>query len=96
VEVEDPALDLPLCLAVASAYRGRALPADLAAFGEVGLAGEVRGAGSTLPRLQEASALGFARCVLPASDMARLERPPEGVTAVPVRSLAEAVEILFP
>jgi len=96
VEVDDPALDLPLCLAVASAYRGRALPADLAAFGEVGLAGEVRGAGSPTVRLQEAAALGFARCLLPASDRERLDKPPEGATPEPVRSLVEAVELLFP
>jgi DNA repair protein RadA/Sms len=96
VEVEDPALDLPLCLAVASAYRGRALPADLAAFGEVGLAGEVRGAGAPAVRLQEALALGFSRCLLPASDLDRLERAPTGIQAEPVRTLAEAAEILFP
>lgn len=96
VDVDDPALDLPLCLAVASAYRGKALPADLAAFGEVGLAGEVRGAGSPTVRLQEAAALGFTRCLLPTSDRERLENPPEGVIPEPVRSLVEAVELLFP
>ena len=95
VEVEDPALDLPLCLAVASAYRGKALPADLAAFGEVGLAGEVRGAGAPAVRLQEAAALGFSRCLLPASDLARLDAAPAGIRAEPVRTLAEAAEILF-
>ena len=96
VELEDPALDLPLCLAVASAFRGKALPPDLAAFGEVGLAGEVRGAGSAASRLQEAAALGFTKCLIPASDSARLESPPAGIKADPVRSLSEAVEHLFP
>jgi DNA repair protein RadA/Sms len=96
VEVEDPALDLPLCLAVASAYRGNALPADLAAFGEVGLAGEVRGAGAPAVRLQEASALGFSRCLLPASDLDRIDRAPPGIRAEPVRTLAEAAELVFP
>ena len=96
VEVEEPALDLPLCLAIASAYRGVALSSDLAAFGEVGLAGEVRGVGSPQPRIAEAAALGFRRCVLPASDARRLE-PSSGQMAVtPVATLSEAIEHLFP
>jgi DNA repair protein RadA/Sms len=72
VEVEDPALDLPLCLAVASAYRGKALPADLAAFGEVGL----RARFEVAPRRasQEAAA-SASRCRLRASDLARLSSP---------------------
>jgi DNA repair protein RadA/Sms len=96
VEVEEPALDLPLCLAVASAYRGVAVASDLAAFGEVGLAGEVRGVGSVQVRVAEASALGFTRCLLPASDLKRLEKPPRGLSLEPVGTLAEALEILFP
>ncbi len=96
VEVEEPALDLPLCLAVASAYRGVALSSDLAAFGEVGLAGEVRGVGSPQPRIAEAAALGFRRCVLPASDARRLEPASGQMALTPVATLSEAIEHLFP
>jgi DNA repair protein RadA/Sms len=96
VEVEEPALDLPLCLAVASAYRGEALSSDLAAFGEVGLAGEVRGVGSPQPRIAEAAALGFRRCVLPASDARRLEPASGPMALTPVATLSEAIEHLFP
>lgn len=95
VEVEEPALDLPLCLAVASAAYGKPIPQELAAFGEIGLAGEVRGAGAALPRAKEAAALGFKRLMLPASDMRRIEHKPKGITLEPVSSLAEAVEVLF-
>lgn len=96
VELDEPALDLPLCLAVASAYRGQALPPDLAAFGEVGLAGEIRGVGSAQARTAEAAALGFTRCVLPASDHKRLDGVPKGMRLQPVTRLEEAIEILLP
>lgn len=96
VEVEEPALDLPLCLAVASAYYGKPVPAEVAAFGEVGLAGEVRGVGSPAPRAAEAAALGFKRLLLPASDMERLGRAPRGLHLEPVTTLTQAVERLFP
>lgn len=96
VEVEEPALDLPLCLAIASAYYGKPVPADVAAFGEVGLAGEVRGVGAPGPRAAEAAALGFHRLFLPASDVERLGPPPAGLKLVPVSGLAQAVERLFP
>jgi DNA repair protein RadA/Sms len=96
VEVEEPALDLPLCLAVASAYYGKPVPAEAAAFGEVGLAGEVRGVGSPAPRAAEAAALGFKRLLLPASDMGRVGKAPKGLHLEPVNSLQQAVERLFP
>ncbi len=93
VELEEPALDLPLCLAVASAYLGKPLPSDLAAFGEVGLAGEIRGVGSPSERLGEAAALGFARCLLPLSDRERLKAGAgDGIDLTPVKTLADAVD----
>lgn len=94
VELEEPALDLPLCLAVASTYYGKPLPSDLAAFGEVGLAGEVRGVGSVGERVKEAAALGFGRGILPASDLERLSGRPAGAWQG-VRSVAEAADLLF-
>lgn len=96
VEVEEPGLDLPLCLAVASAYRERALPAELAAFGEVGLAGEVRAVGNGIQRAAEVAALGFTSLILPKSDFDRLGDPPKGITLIPVTTLREAVEASFP
>ena len=94
--MDEPALDLPLCLAVASAYRGKAMPSDLAAFGEVGLAGEVRGVGSAQARAAEAAALGFTRCVLPVSDYKRLDKAPKGIRLEPVSRLEDALELLLP
>ena len=67
IRVTEPAADLAVALAVASAATGVALPADLAAVGEVGLAGEVRQVTNLPRRLEEAARLGFARVVVPAS-----------------------------
>jgi DNA repair protein RadA/Sms len=95
MRVEEPALDLPVALAVASSYRDRPFPMDTVAFGEVGLAGEVRGVPRAGPRIAEAKAMGFRRVVLPTSSAERLtpeER--EGVSIIAVRSLDAALEEL--
>lgn len=63
IRVTEPGADLAIALAVASAARDTALPADLAAVGEISLAGEVRKASSTGRRAAEAARLGFARFI---------------------------------
>jgi DNA repair protein RadA/Sms len=64
--VTEPAADLAIALAVASAHDDIALPADLVVVGELGLAGDVRHVAGVGRRLAEASRLGFARAVVPA------------------------------
>jgi DNA repair protein RadA/Sms len=93
MRVEEPALDLPVALAVASSFRDRPFPHDTVAFGEIGLAGEVRGVARAGARIAEAKAMGFRRVILPVSTAERLtadER--EGVTIIAVRSLEVALE----
>ncbi|HRE00528.1 MAG TPA: DNA repair protein RadA, partial [Ilumatobacteraceae bacterium] len=67
VKLTEPGIDLGLCLAIASAMIGQPLPANLVACGEVGLAGELRQVSQTHRRLGEASRLGFATAIVPAS-----------------------------
>lgn len=67
VRITEPAADLALGLALASAVADRPFPADVVACGEVGLAGEVRQVAHMDRRLAEASRLGFRRAVVPAS-----------------------------
>jgi DNA repair protein RadA/Sms len=83
----EPATDLPLALAVASAAAGVPLPANLVSFGEIGLAGEVRQVAGAERRLAEAGRLGFTRALVPPStpDVAG------GPVMVRVRTVAEAV-----
>ena len=66
LKISEPAADLALALAVASAAKALALPADLVAIGEVGLAGEIRKVSGVDRRLQEAYRLGFKRALVPA------------------------------
>jgi DNA repair protein RadA/Sms len=95
LEVEEPAADLGVAAAIASSFRNRPLPAHTAMFGEVGLAGEVRGAPQAALRIREASQMGFTRVVLPARNLPS-ELPPgaEGVELVGVETLREALDRL--
>ena len=65
VRVTEPAADLPVLLAILSSFRDRPLPGDLATFGEVGLAGEIRPVPNGQERLREASKHGFKRIIVP-------------------------------
>jgi DNA repair protein RadA/Sms len=91
LEVSEPAADLGVAAAVASSFRNRPLPAHTAIFGEVGLAGEVRGAGQSALRLREAAQMGFERCILPARNV---PAEPAGIEAVGVGTLEEALQRL--
>jgi len=92
VKVGEPGADLGLALALASSRLDIPLLADVAAFGEVGLGGEVRRVGRTDLRVREAVRLGFTRVLLP--EGTELDRPPAGAELVPVPDVARAVEWL--
>lgn len=65
LKLSDPAADLAICMAIASAAAGRKLGDGLVVFGEVGLGGEIRSARSTDRRVAEAKKLGFTRAIGP-------------------------------
>ena len=67
LKLVDPAADLAVCMAIASAAAERTLPSDAVVFGEVGLGGEVRRVASVEPRVREAKKLGFKRAIAPES-----------------------------
>ena len=87
VRLEEPAADLALALAVAGAATDRALPTDLVAVGEVGLAGEVRPVRGVARRLAEAARLGFRRALVPADP----GPVPPGLDVVTVCDLSSAI-----
>jgi DNA repair protein RadA/Sms len=94
LQVSEPAADLALASAIASSARDRAMPADLALVGEVGLSGELRSVAQLPARLSEASRLGFREVVVPAS--ARSSVPaPAGLKVSAVASLAEALGLVL-
>lgn len=94
LEVDEPAADLGVVTAIASSFKNVPLDPHTAVFGEIGLTGEVRGAMQAAVRVKEAQALGFKKVVMPASNVAGLERL-LGVRVVGVRSVDEALEELF-
>ncbi len=67
LKVLEPALDLGVCMALASSQKDKPLPDSTAYFGEVSLTGEVRPVAAAESRLREAAKLGFKRVVLPRS-----------------------------
>ncbi|MGD2105567.1 MAG: DNA repair protein RadA [Anaerolineae bacterium] len=92
LQVQEPAADLAVAVAIASSVRDQPVVADMAIIGEVGLSGEVRTVSHTSSRLREAERLGFKRCLLPKSPRADVDRPSNGIEIVPVRSVADALE----
>lgn len=95
VRLSEPATDLAIALSLASAKSGRALPPKLVAFGEVGLAGEVRPVPGINQRIQEAHRLGFSHAIVPASPQGPGQIP-EGFAVRQVHQLGEALALLFP
>ena len=77
-----------------SSYLDRPLPQDLVVWGEVGLAGEVRGVGHSALRVAEASKLGFSACLMPGSNSERLLQEADS-RHIGVRSLQDVLQIVF-
>lgn len=91
LRIDEPAADLGIAAAIASSLYNRAPPPDVAWFGEVGLAGEVRSVSHPALRLREAARHGFRRVIAPARCAA--DAPP-GVEVIGVRTVREALEPL--
>ncbi|MDB5941728.1 MAG: sms [Ramlibacter sp.] len=95
VRISEPAADLAVMLAITSSLRGRPLPRGFIAFGEVGLAGEVRPAPRGQERLREAAKLGFSVAVVPKANAPKKgSRDIEGLTIHAVDRVEEAMEIV--
>ncbi|MDQ6969174.1 MAG: DNA repair protein RadA [Mariprofundus sp.] len=72
--IAEPAADLAILLAMVSAYQEKAVPEDIAVFGEVGLTGEVRPVGQPESRAKEAANLGFSSILLPSENHERVQK----------------------
>jgi DNA repair protein RadA/Sms len=92
--VDEPAADLAIVASVASSVRNRPIRAGSAVFGEVGLAGEVRGTSQASLRIREAAQMGFPRCILPDGNVVPAEAP-NGCELVGVRTVTEALDQLI-
>ncbi|WIV44143.1 DNA repair protein RadA [Glutamicibacter nicotianae] len=94
VKIAEPASDLACALALASSMNEFPLPQDFVAFGEVGLAGEVRQVPEISRRITEAQRLGFSFAMAPATPEP-LKNIPEGIRVFQVENIAQALDIAF-
>ncbi|MBF0308854.1 MAG: DNA repair protein RadA [Magnetococcales bacterium] len=92
IRVAEPAADLAVAVSLHSAFRNRGIDPGLMVFGEVGLAGEIRGVAKAELRLKEAEKMGFTRCLLPSRSVKRLEARQGNMTVAGVATLEEALE----
>jgi len=93
VSMDEPAVDLPLALSLASSFLDKPVPEDMVIFGEIGLAGEVRGIGQPELRLKEAEKMGFKKALLPANNIGRLKKGKMELFGV--NSIKEALDVIF-
>jgi DNA repair protein RadA/Sms len=90
IRPNEPALDLGIVLAAASSLRDIEIPESVCAFGEVGLAGEVRAVGQAENRVREAKRLGFKRVIIPKANAGSVKKI-TGIEIVPVGTAREAI-----
>lgn len=91
LQLDEPAADLALVLAVASSYRDKPIDAKTTAIGEVGLTGEIRSVTALQQRLSEAARLGFTCCLIPRHGTQQITAP-SGMELIRVRNIREAIE----
>lgn len=92
VRVHETGADLAILLAVLSSLRDRPLSHELVAFGEIGLAGEIRPVPGGPERLREAAKHGFKRAIVPRGNVPK--SMPEGIDVTVVSRLDEALDVL--
>lgn len=94
VKIDEPAVDLGIVCAVASSFLDRSIQHETVVIGEVGLTGEIRAVGQVENRISECEKMGFARCVIPKSNIKRAAAP-NGIELIGAKNVADAIEILF-
>ena len=93
--LNEPAADLAMVVALASSFRDKPVPSDLAAVGEVGLTGELRSVNALSQRLSEVRRMGFTKCLIPARSGGKEIIPPDGLQLIRVRNIREALAAIL-
>ena len=91
IQIDEPAADLAMAVALASSLRDQAVRADTVLIGEVGLSGELRMVGQMPHRLSEAAKLGFKTAIVPRR-LRQGEPWPKGIEVIEARSLRQALD----
>ncbi len=95
VRVMDPAADLAVAMAIASALLDKSVNFDTVILGEVGLSSEVRSVSQIAIRINEADKLGFKKCIIPKNNLkTKIDVKSKKIELIPVETLREALNIL--
>ena len=95
VKLDEPAIDLAICVSIASSFRDRPTRPTDVCIGEVGLTGEVRRVSRIEQRVAEAAKLGFTRAIIPKNNLGGWTAPP-GIDVVGVGTVDEALQLAIP
>lgn len=93
LRIDETAVDLGICAAIASGQFDVSLPPDIVFIGEVGLGGELRAVSQLEKRLIEASKMGFTSAIVPKQSLNGIKIP-KGFAAYGVRTIAEAINMI--
>jgi len=94
IDLDEPASDLAVALAVASNFKNKALRPGMVAFGEIGLGGEIKAVTCAKQRIDEASRLGFREIIIPKANLSGIENKSKAVLTG-VDTLNEALNAGF-
>lgn len=93
MRLSEPAIDLAIIAALLSSFRNTVIPSDTVVFGEVGLAGEVRGVSMAEQRAKEACKLGFKRCIMPKTNVDKMKQM-DDIHLIGISSVDELIQAL--
>jgi DNA repair protein RadA/Sms len=94
IALDEPAADLGIVAAIVSSFKNAPIDANIVLFGEVGLAGEVRATSHPAVRIREAAAMGFGKCIIPATCLEGLS-PINDIEIIGARSVLDLLDALF-
>ena len=91
LHLSEPSADLAVAMALISGITDKIIPDSLIAFGEIGLAGEVRAVSHIEYRVKEAARLGFTKIIIPKKNLQSLSATPEGVELIGINNIYEVL-----
>ena len=96
VSINEPAIDLGICIALVSSFMNKPVDPELVVFGEVGLTGEIRGVSQSDARIKEAKKLGFKKCLLPKINVEKHTKKNElDLKLLGIKTVEEAISLVF-
>ncbi len=94
LRIDDPAADLAVAMSLYSGLMDIPIDGKLAAFGEIGLGGEVRNVTSITQRIREAQHIGFEKCIVPKLSMRNIDSKDFKIEIIPVANIRQAFAVI--